>query len=458
MSLEIRNLLILGSAITALHVGAFWGATYLLEAHGASMPVMITKMDQIEYLQLADTMLNSGRFALSADSAPEIFRTPGYPTFIALVNILTGDWYWGLFITHALLLGLIAVLVALMSNELGFSRKTSIVAGTMMGLSSGSLLLSSTATGSDILYTCLYTFAAYQAIRITGAKTLHRSIIIGGVLGIATLTRPIGILASLPLIFGFSLLQTFTWRSYIRNTLVALTAWAMVLAPWYVRNTVVAGTPILSTVSLFNMTYYNIPMNEYFWRHTDEKLARDAFLAQVGTSSVRALRSGEFIAAMHTNDKEYLSTHGFEYGLFHLYRTLPFFFMSGFNVINAVLSHEAPTLHMPLFPTESENLTQLVADHRWSAALSAVSKYWFTTLERVSWLIAIILGFLSPHMAKGHTRRVLMFFIAIILVNIVLISPVTQARLRFPAEPFIWSAAVAGYCLWRNRPSAGKVL
>jgi hypothetical protein len=107
---------------------------------------------------------------------------------------------------------------------------------------------------------------------------------------------------------------------------------------------------------------------------------------------------------------------------------------------------------------ESENLTQLVADHRWSAALSAVSKYWFTTLERVSWLIAIILGFLSPHMAKGHTRRVLMFFIAIILVNIVLISPVTQARLRFPAEPFIWSAAVAGYCLWRNRPSAGKVL
>lgn len=447
-----RSLVILGSLIALVQLGAFWAATEALHSHGASMQAMVAKMDQVEYLQLADTMLGSHRFALSPDAPAEIFRTPGYPAFVAFTYLVSGHWYWAPFVANALLLGLIAIVVALLSSELGLSRRSSLIAGALIGLSSGSFLLSMTATGSDVLYTLIYACAVLAALRVRDET--YRPLAVGLLLGVATLTRPIGILASLPLLLGAESLHTQTWGSYVRKTALSCAVWLLVLCPWYVRNDVVAGTPLLSTVSLFNMTRYNIPMNESFWRHVDEDVARDSFLVQVGTSSADALRGADFIAPMRSADKEYLSAHGSEYGIFHLYRTLPFFLMSGFNVINAVLSHEAPTLRMPLFPSESENLTALVAAHRWDAALRAVSRYWFTTLERVSWLVAIGIAFVSPLLATGRTRRVLLLFLGIIVANIILVSPVTQARYRFPAEPFIWSATVAGYCLLRERLSA----
>lgn len=451
MTISKQALAVLGVSVAFLHIALFVGTSYLMHTQGASMPATIAKMDQIEYMQLAYTMLDHGRFALSADVPPEIFRTPSYPALIAFVNAFSGQRYWSIFVSHGILLGLLAIIVTLIAAELGLSRRASLLAGILMGVSSGSVLLSITGTGSDILYTTLYAFAAYMALRTSLYTLERRGILIGLLLGLATLTRPVGILASLPILLGFAFLHTSERRRTVPATVCALAAWAIVLAPWYARNTVVAGTPLLSTVSTFNITYYNIPMNETFWRGVGEDASQEAVLTAIGAPNPESMRGVTYLHAMQTYDVAYLKSHLWEYGMFHLYRTIPFFAMSGFNVANAIISHEAPGLRLPLFPTEGDNLTRHVAAHEWSAAARALGTYWFTTLERLSWLLAIGLAFLAPFVAYGVRRRILILFALIIATNIILISPVTQARYRVPVEPFIWTAAVyTGAALWKR--------
>lgn len=436
------QLALLGTFVACVHIGAFTGVSTLMERHGASMPAMIVEMDQVEYMRIADTLLDHGRFALSIDAAPEIFRTPGYPLLIAGISTLTGERYWSIFVLQGILVGFLAILVVLIARETGLSRRLSLIAGVLMGLSSGPLLLSLTGTGSDIPYTLLYSLAAYIAIRSCQRPLAQRAAMLGIILGLATLTRPIGIIASLPLLLGFAILHAANLRQYAHATMIALIAWLIVLAPWYARNAVVAGTPLLSTVSTFNIIMYNIPMNETFWRGVGEEESQITVLRAIGTTTPEALRSTTYLPAMKTYAREYLATHAAEYGTFHLYRTIPFFLMSGFNVANAIISHEAPSLRIPLFPTENENLTRHIAAHEWGAALRAAGAYWFTTLERLVWLVVIILALAAPLFAQGRTRRILWLFATVIITNIILVSPVTQARYRVPAEPFIWVAAL----------------
>jgi len=414
------------------------------------MQAMIVRSDQNDYLQLAHTMLTAHRFAMTPDSPPEVFRTPGYPTFIALIDLMSGDWYWAPFVVNGVLVGLLAVLVSLIATQLALPRHASLLAGALIGLSSGTLLMSVTGTGGDVLYTLLYAIAAYLALR-SDIHPFRRATVIGIVLGLATLVRPIGILASLPLIFGFAAIHQPSRILYMRATLLALIAWTVVLAPWYARNAVVVGKPLFSTVSTFNITYYNIPMSETFWRQGGEKESREAVLFAVGTTSTNALRSTAYLASMQQYNSAYVRSHSVEYGVFHLARTIPFFVMSGFNVINAVLSHEAPSLRFPIFPTEGENLTRHILAHEWDKAVRALATYWFTTLERISWLIAILAACASPFFAHDERQRILLLFVCIIISNIILVSPVTQARYRVPAEPFIWVAAVyTGATLWQR--------
>lgn len=444
-----RAVALLGIFVTIVQLGAFWTATEALASHGARMETMIAKMDQAEYLRLADTMLGTHRFALSPKAAPEIFRTPGYPAFVALTYLVSDHWYYAPFVGSSILLGLLAAVTALLAAELGLSRRYSLTAGLLMGISSGSFLLSITATGSDILYALFYACAALAGLRIR--NNTHALLVAGAALGLATLTRPIGILASLPLILGIPFIRTTGWRIYGRMSALAFIAWLLVLAPWYIRNELAAGTPILSTVSTFNITYYNIPMHEGFRQGVSEDDTRLAILHIIGTTSPTGLRGTEYLSTMRSYNRTYLASHVSEYTTFHLYRTIPFFVASGFNVINAVLAHEAPTLRSPLFPTERDNLTHYVAAHEWGAALDAVGRYWFTTLERLSWVLAILTAFVAQLLATGHRRRALIVFAVIIVANIILVSPVTQARYRFPAEPFIWVAAVyTGATLWQK--------
>lgn len=444
-----RSLALLGVSVALVQLTAFYGSVRALESGGASMEAMVAKMDQVEYLRLADTMLTDRRFALAPDASAEVFRTPGYPAFVAFSYILSGHWYWAPFFASALLVGLLAAFVALLAASLGLSRSMSLASGALMGFSSGSFLLITTATGSDVLYTLVYALAVLCAVRTEDGT--RRSIAVGVLLGLATLVRPIGILASLPLLFGHGLIRNDTWRGYARGCVIAFAAWALMLAPWYVRNAAVTGTPLLSTVSTFNVVYYNIPMNEAFWNNVPEETARLDLMERIGSTSVDALRGAAYVDGMEHEAQHYLSTHAIQYGIFHLYRTTPFFLASGFNVINAVLAHEAPALHIPLFPTESENLTHAISEHRWHDVLFALSRYWFTSLERLGWLLAIGAAFAAPLLSSGRERRVLLLFAVIIIANIILVSPVTQARYRFPAEPFIWAAAVyTGATLWNR--------
>lgn len=424
---------------TTLHLVVFFTVSYLLSTHGSSMQILTSQSDQHEYMLLAEQMLSEHRFALYPEFPPETFRTPLYPLLIALISFLTHS-FWALFVVHAVLVGLI-VYLSIKIGELLLPPQTARIAGIIFGISSGPLISTVMGLGSDLLYTLLFTYAAFFLFISLERPQKKNMIAMGILLGLATLTRPVGILASIPLFLAIFLIPV-VHRIHIRYFALSVACFVLVLSPWYIRNASLSGSFFLSTIPAYNFAYYNAVWSEAFWNRTSEATERTKLLAHLGTEEPYALRLHTFAPQLTHIQNEYIRTHFIRYSIFHGIKTVPFFVGSGYNVINAVLAKQSPSLHIPLFPTESSNLTTALTERDVVKALGYLKSYWFVTLERIIWLCAIIASLIAPLFARGTARRILIIGALVVLSTIILVSPVTQARYRMPAEPFIWVGAV----------------
>ena len=92
MTYSNRSIVLIIIATIVLAHGALYALTmYAVHANGLTPHDYISTDggDSYEYVALAETMLSSGRFALSPTSLPETFRTPAYPLFIAGILAVT---------------------------------------------------------------------------------------------------------------------------------------------------------------------------------------------------------------------------------------------------------------------------------------------------------------------------------------------------------------------------------
>ena len=420
--------------------------------------MLTSQSDQREYLALADQMISEHRFALAPEFPSETFRTPLYPLLIALISVLTHS-FWALFVVHALMVGLIVYLI-IRIGELVMPPRVAEWAGIIFAVSSGPLISTVMGLGSDLLYTLL--FVPATLLLFISLERPHRKnmVLIGILLGLATLTRPVGILASWPVLLSIFLIPG-ALRIRVQYFALAVLSFALVLTPWYLRNASLSGTPFLSTIPSYNFAYYNIPWSESFWNHTSESTERTKLLAPLGTEEPYVLRLYTFSPQLTEMRDEYLHTHFVKYGIFHAIKIAPFFVGSGYNVINAVLAQQSPALHIPLFPTESSNLTAALTNGDYWSAVLYIKSFWLVTIERLMWAFAVFASLVAPFFARGRTRLILLVSALIVLSTMILVSPVTQARYRMPAEPYIWIGAVysvfALSLKWRNRKILRKI-
>lgn len=448
---DVRYTALITLVAGLFHAALFFWGSHLLATHAHGFEALVSKSDQNEYVSIAHTWLNTGRFALSPESPPEVFRTPGYPAMLAFFFALFPHTFSFPYLFQALMTGVTAGAVFLLARRIYLSRIWALGAAALFTVSSGPILLTLTGTGSDVIYTTLQAVAvcvlAYAAITQRHYVAIALA---GALLGLATLVRPIGIVASLPIIMLSGLFApALNTKWYAKAVAVALVAFVAVLSPWYVRNFMLTGHAFFSTVPEYNVVYYNIP---YFLVHKEgisEAEARTRTLAPFGTEEPYELREYKNDTQLKSIEKEFIQTHLFSYAVFHAYKSIPFLMGSGFNVINAVYVKESPTLKSSLFPTASENLSEAIRTKNWALALKNVRSYWFTTLERLLWLCAIGGALLAPCAAFLYARRfntrlaLLVLGAAIVVTTMAITSPVTQPRYRVPAEPFIWIGAVS---------------
>lgn len=229
--------------------------------------------DSTLYRQLADTLVRERTFALPAEAqsgmhavlnaaspgmterggrqlVPETFRTPGYPVFIALASLGSGD-IRPVLLVQCLLGATGAVLLMLLGSRIGCSPRACVAVGLIWALHPALIAFDNQLLSESLFVFCvlcafLLAAAAASPLALTAAAAL---------LGAATLVRP-----PLGLVFAPGLVALAWGRvKPVRASAAVMAGVALLVLPWMTRNWMAGEGFRLSTVGDFSVVFYTAP-------------------------------------------------------------------------------------------------------------------------------------------------------------------------------------------------------
>jgi 4-amino-4-deoxy-L-arabinose transferase-like glycosyltransferase len=216
--------------------------------------------DSRGYLDLAQGLLDTGKFHSNMDPTLDILRTPGYPVFLAMIKLIFRDYKWASVIQLFLTLVNCFILFQIGSN-IDHSRRVSyaaiIVYLISLNASFDALLIMTETLTSFLLISALWLLVKYWTTnRVAGL------VLCGLTLGLGALVRP----SVFPLFFlwvilfaGIEWFKVKEKRSIIRfiSSIVVLSASGyLLILLWQVRNIKVQGDFSFSPVGESTMKYW----------------------------------------------------------------------------------------------------------------------------------------------------------------------------------------------------------
>lgn len=262
-------------------------------------PLPVVGQDAPDFYRLGKNLRDYNFFSLD-NKTPENFRTPGFPAVLAFTGV-----GWVGVVINMLIASIGAVVVYLIAQYFVHERisfYTALVYGALPNvIFHGVVFL------SDSLFTTLLLVVVYFAL------FKNKYLFISGLgLGFAMLTRPIAMF--LPIVFvGFLL-----YKKLYKQSLVFLLGALIVAGPWVWRNYHVSGVPALSSITTYNMAFYNVPL--FYGVHTMPEL-QDLEKKY----DVRLLENQKYLKEF--TDKK-LKGNMIAYGIFHIESTVRFFLSS----------------------------------------------------------------------------------------------------------------------------------
>jgi hypothetical protein len=215
------------------------------------------------YLQLAAALAGPGWFSSDLQVyTPEVFRTPGYPAYLAifLVQDLPGT-FWPLLTQELLYLAAVAVFFVGTRELLDGGLAGAVVIFLLIepgGIAYPKLIL------SDTLNLALIVPALFALGAHVRSRRWSWLILAGLLLGAASWVRPAAFL--LPLVFAPVLIVAGRFRrvAFARAGLLMLVT-TLTLSPWLARNQMLFGTLYLSGQASNMFVNYHLP---YVWEVT----------------------------------------------------------------------------------------------------------------------------------------------------------------------------------------------
>ena len=223
-----RSLLVATVVLVALHLGKC-----LMFAAVGQPPL---EGDAAHYW-IDGQRMASGDWLLVKDGI-ELLRTPGYPLFGAIFQIA-----FGRYALVAITLGQQAMVLATAMITAWICRRVSGSDwGGFLGLVLSLLCVSRHGVAlyllSDTLFCLLLTSAVALLVAWQQQPSALGSAGIGLLFGLATLVRPIGQFAVVPILAAMAMQRRrgASWRLLLAHAACVLAAFAIALAPWYARN------------------------------------------------------------------------------------------------------------------------------------------------------------------------------------------------------------------------------
>ena len=155
-------------------------------------PLGAVTPDSVEYLALAHSLRETGQYQSVASGIDDLVRTPGYSAFIAIL-LPDNDTsnYARVTIVQLALSGITTLLIYSIAYMLG-NPNAGMFAAWIHALSLNSILWSLTLM-SETLFSLLLVIALIFSLFFIQERNLWSLFFSGVVLGLATLTRPIGL-------------------------------------------------------------------------------------------------------------------------------------------------------------------------------------------------------------------------------------------------------------------------
>jgi 4-amino-4-deoxy-L-arabinose transferase-like glycosyltransferase len=211
------------------------GAAIRLALWLGSEGLPLTAWDERDYNTLALNLLRHGEFAFTP-GRPLSERPPLYPAFIAGVYWLSGEENYQAVRLIQVCISLVSVILLYRFAASLYSRRVGLWACGLYALYP-SLLAYNSLLLTEVLFTFLLCAACLIFLRAYQQDRCSLLLLLGIVLGLASLTRSVLWLFPIPL----AGLVFLTWRGRFRRRIVAvaslLAAFCVTLIPWAIRTT-----------------------------------------------------------------------------------------------------------------------------------------------------------------------------------------------------------------------------
>lgn len=217
--------------------------------------------DSLEYDLLGRNLARHGVFSqsLAPPFTPDLQRTPLFPLQIALAYLVAGylpPRAVTLAVAGTVAIGaLTSVLLARLVTWWA-GRRAGLVAGLLLAFDLTSIVYASMLL-SEVLFTLLLTAVLLALARYCRQADARLALLAGAGLGLATLTRPIGVFLVVALAPVFFLARGRRgWPRALRDLVLCALALGVLVLPWSWRTRAAGGTDVVATQAAINAYFH----------------------------------------------------------------------------------------------------------------------------------------------------------------------------------------------------------
>lgn len=188
------------------------------------------------------------------------FRTPGYPAFLAFFYFLFGVKPW-LVLLAQICLNVFSVYLLYQLTAKIFSHKAGMIAAFLLAIDLHQILFCHFLF-ADTLFATLFLLTFYfYVIGLQENRTLY-FIYSAIFLGLNLLAKPVIQFYPLALVLFLLIWTKFSLKIRIKNALIILLVSYIFVLPWMLRNYNKFNHFSISSISGFNLFFYNVPLTE----------------------------------------------------------------------------------------------------------------------------------------------------------------------------------------------------
>jgi len=401
------------------------------------------------YYEIAYNMVHNNIYShkINTPIISTSIRTPGYPLIIALF-IYFFKSIWLLLIIQIIIGSLLPLLGRKISINITNNNKVSNLVGVLlaiepMGIWLSLMILSETFYTFFLFLFILIIFKFLRMNKDKGSLDYKITALAGAILGIATLIRPTTYYLPLILLVAWAMYRFWTKQKILlKQIIIFLATFIIILSPWLYRNYRVFGVASLSSLPQDVLFCYLAPSvlavknnQEFTQAQTEFFNSNGVFNFPTTSLSNAGIYQGYAIDTLKQNKLELIQISGIS--------LLTFFTHDGvLNIMSMVDVVDTGGL------TIRQMIAQPLPEMIKTAKKLFLSPVFFVLLGRIFWTLIAILFFISIICAFIKKRFTTISAFALIFTFYFALTTISNgfavnARFRFPVNVFILTFAIS---------------